>query len=538
MKKAEAYLRNGKDDLALYQAWFDEVRAVGRENMALAMEWNKKLRSALREAAKANDQSVKYTLPIYRTYLFSAKESLDDYMIALEWNRSPERRFWLPRRSILLPIVKDIERLINDDLDILTISLPPGSGKTTLKIFVLSWLCGKFPDKPNLDSGHSGSMTQSTYDGVLSILTDKSEYNWADIFPEAGSIITNAKELTIDIGKKQRFSTLTCRAIGASLTGATRCEGLLSADDLVSGIEEAMSKDRLEKKWEAYTNDLKSRKKLGAKELHIATRWSVHDVIGRLERQYAGDPRARFIVIPALNDKGESNFNYQYGVGFDTQFFLDMKENLDDASFRALYMNEPIEREGLLYPEDSLQTYYELPPNEPDAILAVCDTAEGGGDDTVLPVFYQYGQKYYLEDVVCSNALPEVTDGLCIDILLKHKVQKCQFESNAAGGRTADKIEEGIKAGNGRCSISKKRTTTNKETKIIVNSDFVKKNVLFKDRRAIEKGSMYNDFMNKVTGYTIMGKNKHDDTVDALAQFALFTQDMQPCVVEVAKRFF
>ena len=112
-----------------------------------------------------------------------------------------------------------------------------------------------------------------------------------------------------------------------------------------------MSVERLDKLWSAYTNDLKSRKKLGCKELHLATRWSVHDVIGKLEMMYVDDERARFVVMPALNEKGESNFDYKYGVGFDVEYFEDMRNNLDDASFRALFMNEPIEREGLLYHE-------------------------------------------------------------------------------------------------------------------------------------------------------------------------------------------
>lgn len=473
-----------------------------------------------------------------RSYLATAKDSFDDYMVYVEWNRDPEKKFWLPRRSKLLPVVEDIQRLVDGELDLLSISLPPGTGKSTLKIFLLSWLIGKEPDRPNLDSGHSGMMTQSTYDGVLSIITDKLEYGWRDVFPSVGDVITNAKELTIDIGKKHRFSSLTCRAIGASLTGATRCEGLLSADDLVSGIEEAMSKDRLDKKWEAYNNDLKSRKKLGCKELHIATRWSVHDVIGRLERQYDGDERAKFIVIPAINEEGESNFNYAYGVGFDKKFFDDMREGLDDASFRALYMNQPIEREGLLYHPEDLQRFYELPEEEADAVVGVCDTAEGGGDDTVLLVFAQYGDRHYCVDCVCSDALPEITDALCAEALLKNKVKICQFESNSAGGRTADKVQERVKAEGGITHITKKRTTTNKETKIIVNSPWIKEHCLFLDDKKIKKGSPYAKMMGKLLSYTVMGKNKHDDVPDAMAQYALFVQSLVGNTVTVLQRPF
>lgn len=54
---------------------------------------------------------------------------------------------------------------------------------------------------------------------------------------------------------------------------------------------------------------------------YIATRWSVHDVIGRLERMYEGDPKADFISVPALDENEQSNFDYPHGVGFDTQYF-------------------------------------------------------------------------------------------------------------------------------------------------------------------------------------------------------------------------
>lgn len=451
------------------------------------------------------------------------------------------------KRSKIKKFVESIERVRKCECQCIMVDSPTHmyvtddficTHNTTLKIFLLSWLCGKYPDRPNLDSGHSGMMTQSTYDGVLGILNDNTEYLWRDVFPNAGAIITNAKELTIDVGKKHRFSTLTCRAIGASLTGATRCEGLLSADDLVSGIEEALSKDRLDKKWEAYNNDLKSRKKLGCKELHISTRWSVHDVIGRLERQYADSDRAKFVVVPALDENGESNFNYAHGVGFDTAFFEDMKASLDDASFRALYMNEPIEREGLLYHPDDLRRYYDLPDGDPDAVISICDTAEGGGDDTFLPVCAVYGNDHYCIDCVCSNALPEITDGLCAEVLLSTKANACQFESNSAGGRTADKVQDAVKSKDGHTHITKKRTTANKETKIIVNSPWVKEHVLFLDSKKIKKGSMYDKMIEKLCGYTVSGKNKHDDVPDGWAQYALFVQALSGNSVEVVKRPF
>lgn len=539
LRVVRKYIETKPLDMKAYEDYFSALIGYKGEDKADAYKLNWWLRSELAKIV-ANGTDVGIVGRAFelsrKTYLLSAQDNFDDYMIYVEWNRERQKKFWLPRRKVLLPVVKEIQRLVDDELDLLAISLPPGVGKSSCKIFLLSWLIGRDPDRPCLDSGHSGMMTQSTYDGVLSILSDKQEYLWADVFPMAGSLITNAKELTIDIGKKHRFSSLTCRAIGASLTGATRCEQLLSADDLVSGIEEALSRDRLDKKWEAYNNDLKSRKKLGCKELHISTRWSVHDVIGRLERQYTGDPRAKFIVVPALNEDGESNFNYDYGVGFDTTFFVDMKNSLDDASFLSLYQNEPIERTGLLYHEDELRRYFELPADEPDAVIAILDSKDKGKDYAFLPVAYKYGEDCYIDDCVCNQGI--ITDEIAVVILLKHKVKACRVESNSAGGKIAEKIQKEIKSRNGITHITTRFSTSNKETRILVNAEWVKDHCLFKHKSMYSGGSEYGTMMRLLTTYSLMGKNKYDDVPDGMSMLAEFIQSLEGNAVQVFKRPF
>ena len=488
------------------------------------------------ELVKEDLSTARRFMTLHKQVLhLAAPHHFDSYLQYVEWERDPDKKFYLPRRKVLRMVVDAMQDLIDDRLDLLTISMPPGSGKSTLGIFFLTWVMGKFPNQPNLASAHSGMLTRSFFDGALQIITDP-EYLWADVFPGIDVASTNTKEETIDLDKKHRFSTLTCRAINASLTGATRCEKILYADDLCSGIEEAMSKDRLDKLWVSYTNDLKSRKKLGAKEIHIATRWSVHDVIGRLEQQYGDDPRAKFIVLPALNENGESNFNYAYGVGFDAKYFEDMRQNLDDASFRALYQNQPIEREGLLYNEDELRRYFELPDREPDAIIGVCDTKDKGSDFAVLPVAYVYGQDYYIEDCVCDNGLPEIVDARLVEVLVRNKVNQCRFESNSAGGRVAEKIQAAVKERGGITHITTKYTTANKETKIIVNSAFVKEHCLFKDESKYKRNSEYGKFVNMLCSYTMAGKNKHDDVPDAMAMLAEYAQSMVSSKIEVFPR--
>nr|DAN94849.1 MAG TPA: Terminase [Caudoviricetes sp.] len=540
MELKELVQRAGARDLtdpgALFD-YFETLRLLEKEDFALAHEKVKQIRKISAEEAKRHI-SEKMLEINKKTVLFDAPYNFDCFMRYVEWNRTPEKRFWMPRRKQLLPVCKAIQDLIDDRLDILSISLPPGTGKSTMEIFLHAWSIGRFPDNPSLASGHSGMLTNSIYEGVLSILNDKEEYLWRDVFPTAGSIITNAKEQTIDIGKKHRFSSLTCRAIGASLTGATRCEKLLTADDLVSGIEEAMSKERLDKLWQAYTNDLKSRKKLGCKELHLATRWSVHDPIGRLEVMYGDDPRAKFIVIPALNEDGESNFNFTYGVGFDKKYFVDMKENLDDASFRALFMNQPIEREGQLYNEDELRRYFELPDGEPDSILAVCDTKDRGTDYCVLPIAYQYGNDFYIEKIVCDNSNPEIVEARLVQALIEHHVHGARFESNSAGGKIAENVQKEIKQKGGRTKITTKYSTANKETRIILSAGFAKERFLFKDNSVIRKDKEYKRALNFLCGYTMAGKNRNDDVPDAISMLVDFIDSMNSSTVEVFKRPF
>ena len=460
---------------------------------------------------------------------------LDSYMQYIELQREPEKRFWIPRRKQLEPVCRAMQKLVDGELDILSISLPPGTGKSTLEIFLHSMMIGAFPDSCSLASGHSGTLTNSIYDGVNSILSDP-DYLWHDVYPAAGTIITNAKEQTIDLGKKHRFSSLTCRAIGASLTGATRCEKLLTADDLVSGIEEALSIERLDKLWTAYTNDLKSRKKLNCKELHLATRWSVHDPIGRLQLMYADSPKAQFLVMPAVDEDGESNFNYRYGVGFDKAYFEDMKNNLDDCSWRALFMNQPIEREGLLYNEDELRRYFELPSDSPDAVISVCDTKDKGADYCVMPIAYQYGNDFYIEEIICDNSNPEIVETRLVEVLLRHKVKLSRFESNSAGGKIAEKVQKEVKSRGGITRITTKYSTANKATRIIVDSPFVKEHFLFKDNSVIKNNKEYKRAIGMLCSYTMAGRNAHDDVPDAFSMLSDFIQSFETQTVRVIQR--
>ena len=531
----KAYLREKPKDTKAIADYFEIIRANGDDSEAqlFLTSANRLLRNP--DLAFKDRQKV-HTL-VKNANLFLAPRWFHNFMIYLEWDREPKRRFYQPRLKALKPIVDNMQDLSDGKIELLSLSMPPGTGKSTLAIFYLAFEGGKHPELPNLGCSHNAAFLKGVYDELLRVVSPDGEYLYNDIFPQSPVVNTNAKDLRIDLQSEKRFETFEFTSVGAGNAGKVRAMNLLYCDDLVDGIETALSITQLDKLWGQYHTDLRQRKQGDAcKELHIATRWSVHDVIGRLQQQYEDDPKARFLAFPALNEKDQSNFDYPYGLGFSTEFYRKQRDIMDDASWRALYMNEPIEREGLLYDEDELQYYMELPEGDPDTVIAVCDTKDKGADYYSMPIFYQYGDRFYMEDVVYDDALPEIVDPRIVSRIIKNKVKLCQFESNAGGGRVAVDIDKAVRAKGYVCQITTKYTTKNKETKIFVNAQYCKEHILFKSKERQEKE--YRNFMSALCSYSHVGKNAHDDAPDSLAMFADLIQGIAGTRMEIRQRFF
>mgnify|MGYP002937211293 FL=1 len=296
----------------LYEDLYYMSKEAMKTDISLGVKYLKKLSVRIESVIpKIKDDDLLSFYELHKSVLLlAAPYDFESYLLYVESNREPKKKFYPPRRKVLKQVVDALQELADDKLDLLAVSLPPGCGKTTLAIFYLTWLAGKIPNEPMLTGSHSNAFIRGVYDECLRILDRDGDYLWRDVFPGVGVTNTNAKDCRIDLDKRQRFETLEFTSIGTGNAGLYRAATLLYCDDLVSGIEVALSKERLDKLWETYTTDLRQRK-IGdhCKELHIATRWSVHDVIGRLEREYIDSDRAKFIVIPALDENDESNFD-------------------------------------------------------------------------------------------------------------------------------------------------------------------------------------------------------------------------------------
>ena len=477
---------------------------------------------------------------VYKTYLLEAQNGVfDSYLIYLEKNRAPEKRFYLPRRAVLKTVVDDLQDLYDARIDFLGVSLPPRVGKSTLCILFMTFVMGHRPAAADVMSGHSGTLTDGFYREILSVITDSDTYCWADVFPGVEIANNSAKNCTIDLEKTKRFPTMTCRSVGGTLTGAVEIGsgGVLYCDDLIEDLEESLNPQRLQNKYDAYLNQLKDRKKLGALELMVGTRWNVFDPLGRIQEQYANNPRYRFRVIPALDENGESNFNYQYGVGFDTAYYEDMRASIDPATWWAKYMGQPYIREGLLFPPEELQTYNGvLPEGEPDRVVAVCDVAFGGGDSLSMPVAYVYGDAVYIQDVVFTTGDKENTRPVVVAKLKQHHPHMARFEANNGGDAYCEKVDEQLREEGVRINMSTKRapTTQSKLSRIIQYAPDIKRFYFIDDAN---RSKEYRAFMNEVTLFSLTGKNKLDVAADSLAMLVEFL-DTRNKTVTVMRRPF
>ena len=472
----------------------------------------------------------------YEILLVEAQNKvLDSYLLYLEKKRPPKERFYMPKRKQFqkFDLIGAYQGTIDDLYDIVCISMPPGTGKTTLLKFFNSAVAGWFPYDYSLFYSHSGDITRMYYDGVYQMVSNTQEYTWNEIFPDLQITSTNAKMQQFNIGKYKPFPSVQTASVGSENAGKVRASKFLLVDDMIGKLEEALNKNTLEKQWGAYTVDARQRKTMDSedkpcKEIINATRWSCGDVIGRVIQMYEGNPRVKVIAMPDIDPvTGKSNFDYEY-QGFTVAFFNDQAHLMDEISYNCLFKQQPIEREGLLFPDDKIQRYLNLPHGEPQLITVQCDTKGKGTDYFVMPILQEYDGLYYCVDCVCDNSADyEVQYENAANVLVDNSVQECEFESNAGGDRVALEVNKRVQEKGWICNITSRPTETNKEARIFQCSSWILQNVIFKDPSLYTPKEPYGVMMSLLKQYSVSGKKQLDDVPDVFSNFALKIQRKQ-----------
>lgn len=525
------------DNMELYSNQYDAFQLLLNLNRDIPFKENKEVRQYAMQISKyvhemadfvaGNTGSGKFNELYYKLLLLEAPYLLDSYMIYIEKNREPQARFYLPRRKTLIRIVNKLQMLADDELDELFIHLPGRTGKTQSITEFNAWYASKFPEKSNLYCSYSDAVAKSYYDGILELLTDPT-YLHSEVFPDFKIVSTDAKGNTIDLVRKKKYKSITCKGLTAGLNGLCDCTGIEIGDDLIEGIQDAMNPDILKRKQTIVDNNYIPRAKTGAKRLWCGTSWALQDPYQNRLEFLKNNSKAKYIrwdviKIPALDENDESNFDYDYDVGFSTQHYQQIRAkfeaNEDMASWLAQYQQEPIEREGALFTPEFMRFYKgdsELPAGEPDNIVAACDVAFGGSDFLAFGVLYIYGEEKYLVDCIFDNHEKDITQPRIVQMILKHQVQRSFWEYNNGGDGYKDDIKRLLKEKGyihnmiGAYAPTGKR----KEDRIFDAAPEIRKIKFLEDGY---RDQDYQKMMQNVFSYKIEGKNKHEDACDMLA---------------------
>lgn len=493
------------------------------------------LRSELTKAVKEGN-GIAYEL-LKEAYVLTARDSFDDFMVAMEWDR--QNKFWLPRRRVLeghFGIASKVQNFIDDEsMKLLTMSMPPGTGKTTLIKFLIAFIMGKYPDSQNMYASYSDGMLKLMFDSLES-MTSSEEYNYNYIFG-MGKPYTSSEYKTLSYGKKGDFPTVGLVALGGSVTGRTRANKFFITDDLVKNDEVARSPERLETLWADYNNTLTTRMIGGAREIMLGTIWSLYDPISRKKNAYEGKKGYEFISLPVCDEQGHSNFLYDCADNYTDERIAALKEALDPAIFSCLYMQKGVEKEGLAFATDRLKYYNGvLPDGEPDNIIFYGDVAWGGGDSFSAPFAYVYGSDAYIHDVLFDKGDKTITRPRLVGKIMKNKARMGRLEANSGGSEYCDEVNKLLKEQGYSMNLGSKRAAgeTNKMIRIEQHQQAIR-DFYFLDEA--HRDREYKAFMNELTTFSFTSKNLHDDAPDSLAGLCDFMYKGKS-EVSIMKRIF
>ena len=500
---------------------FDMARAVYKEDNA-ELSYCLKITSYIKQVIPLLEKSDALNSLYWDVLLWEAPNRFESFLLYMEKNRPYKKKFYEPRMNPLSIVAQDLQDLEDGKYDFYGLSMPPRVGKSTICIFFYEWIIGKRPSSHNAMSGHSGILADRFHNDLIK-LTENEEYTFHEIFPDVQLVSKSSEKNELYYDAVESFATTTCRGIDGTWTGAVDIseDGYLYVDDLVRDRKESLSLRRLDGRYQDYLNILVDRKNDGSKELMVGTRWNVADPLGRIEKQYKNNPRYKFRKIPALNEKGESNFNYPV-KGFSTKYYHNMRDRLDKNEWMAKFMQTPFVREGLLFPADELRYYNGILPEGDHRVVGACDVAWGGGDSLSMPIGYEYPNgDVYIPSWIFNKGKKEVTIPLVTGKIIGEKLTEIQFEANNGGDMYSDRVSTELEKHNYHCSCSYKKAPGNMEkmTKMVAYSGDVKKHFIFLDPE--HQDQEYSDAMDELNMTVQIGDNEHDDAGDGITQLAM-----------------
>lgn len=409
-------------------------------------------------------------------------------------------------RTFLKEVASAFQQIESGEIKSLSVSMPPRAGKSYITSLFCAWIIGRNPTESVMRNTCTATLYQKFSYDVRAIV--KSE-KFAEVFDvHLSGDKANLGGWNTDTAKMVSYFGA---GVGGTIIGFGASKVAIT-DDLYRGIEDALSdtvNDRIIQ-WKESTHD--SRFESGCARVDIGTRWSKNDIIGR---SFEAGEYDKSIVIQALDENDKS---FCESV-MTTEEYHDKRKKTAKAIWLAEYQQQPIDIEGRLFTELTRITKedFEAIKGKIEGAIGYVDVADQGKDFTASAVGVLVDDKIYIVECIFTKDNTDVTMPLIADMLNRWNVSYCRVESNAMGAMFARSLQRITSA-----RILQITNQTNKITRIIMQSAFIRNNFIFVDRN--DPNTI--QFMENVESFSKEGKNKNDDAPDCLAGLSMFAQGM------------
>lgn len=331
-----------------------------------------------------------------------------------------------PARHHLL-LIDALEMVERGELDVLIVTMPPGSAKSTYSSVAFpAWYLGRHPDRCVIAASHTGELAERFGRRVRNLVGSQEH---ARAFPDCG--------LSADSTAAGRWDTTQsgeyfAAGVGGSITG--RRADLAVIDDPIKSREDADSQTIRDKQWAWWRDDMSTRLKPGSATVLIMTRWHEDDLAGRLIKDLESSSQRWMLVslpMEAMEDDllGRKPGEPLWPEWFTTQMIETAKR--EPRTWSALYQQEPRPIGGGEFKVEWL-SYWTRQPAATNRIILV-DPSSGKsksrGDFTSMWVvgIGADGNEYVLDGVRDRLNLTERTEAL-FDLVRRYRPAAVGYE--------------------------------------------------------------------------------------------------------------
>ena len=162
-ERIKQHIARNPSDHVPYMDLLSVCRQLEPDDFTLAHELSKDLRKLSSAALhKCSANAADSLFDVYKKAMcFDAPHDFDTFLLYIEMNRKPEKKFYAPRRHYLRPIVAAYQEVLDGKLRLLTLSMPKRAGKSQLGINFVNFLSGREPDKSSLMEGTGDDLVKS-----------------------------------------------------------------------------------------------------------------------------------------------------------------------------------------------------------------------------------------------------------------------------------------------------------------------------------------------------------------------------------------